>query len=97
MDFIFQFRTYTQLITCMFPFIFISFSSLLLIPITPKKSSHYLKILKSSEIILDISATITRYVILHTNFPQIETFYHIMEVTSYDLETNQNFQGFKRK
>lgn len=56
-----------------------------------------MQILKSSEIILDISATITRYVILHTKFLQIETFYHIMEGTSYDLETNQNFQGFKRK
>lgn len=97
MDFIFQFQTCTQLITCMFPFIFISFSSLLLIPITPKESPHYLHILKSSEIFLDISATITRYVILHTNFLQIETFYHIMEGTSYGLETNQNFQGFKRQ
>lgn len=41
----------------------------------------------------DISETITRYVILHTNSLQIETFYHIMEGTYYGLETNQNFQG----
>lgn len=68
-------------------------------PYCPKELSNLFACLKiirnhSSN---DLSATITRHVILHKNFLQIETFCHIMEGTSYGLESKQNFQAFKMK
>lgn len=74
-------------------------------PYCPKELSNLIACLKIiwNHSANDLSATndlyvnITRHVILHKNFLQIETFCHIMEGTSYGLESKQNFQGFKMK